>query len=106
MIILIFVSLIVSIASFYALYYSVKRNFELIDLLEETNEQIDKAVETLDHCYKRIDKKAKLELFSNEPAVRELVEDMKMARSAILLISEKLTVDKNEERLAAAAQES
>ena len=106
MIILIFVSLIVSIASFYALYYSVKRNFELIDLLEETNEQIDKAVETLDHCYKRIDKKAKLELFSNEPAVRELVEDMKMSRSAILLISEKLTGDKNEERLAAAAQES
>ena len=48
MIILIFVSLIVSIASFYALYYSVKRNFELIDLLEETNEQIDKAVEVMD----------------------------------------------------------
>ena len=97
MIVLILVLLMVSMASLYAFYRSAKRNFELVDLLEETNEQIEVAIETLDHYYKRIDKKAKLELFTDDPTVRELVEDMKQARRAVLLISEKLTGEKSEE---------
>jgi arsenate reductase-like glutaredoxin family protein len=98
MIVLILVLLMISAASLYAFYRSVKRNFELVELLEETNEQIETAIETLNHYYKRIDKKTKLELFSDDPAVRELVEDMKQARRAVLLISEKLTGEKSEEK--------
>lgn len=106
MIILVFALLVSSTASLYALYRSVRRNFELIDLLEETNEQIEAAIESLDYYYKRIDKKSKLELFSDDPTVRELVEDMKQARRAVLLISEKLTGEKIEENENALKQES
>lgn len=106
MIILIVVLSMVSAGSLYALYRSVKRNFELIDLLEETNEQIEAAVESLHYYYKRVDKKTKLELFSDDPTVRELVEDMKQSRRAILLISEKLTGEKFEENEDMAQQES
>lgn len=106
MIVLIVVLSMVCSASSYALYRSVRRNFELIDLLEETNEQIEVAIETLDHYYKRIDKKSKLELFSDDPTIRELVEDMKQARRAVLLISEKLTGEKVEENEDTLEQES
>lgn len=106
MIILIVVLSMISVGSLYMLYRSVKRNFELIDLLEETNEQIEAAIESLDYYYKRVDKKTKLELFSDDPTVRELVEDMKQSRRAILLISEKLTGEKFEENEDVAQQES
>lgn len=106
MIILIVVLSMISVGSLYMLYRSVKRNFELIDLLEETNEQIEAAIESLDYYYKRVDKKTKLELFSDDPTVRELVEDMKQSRRAILLISEKLTGEKFEENEDIAQQES
>ncbi len=97
MIIAIIILSLISITSFYALYRSIKRNFELIDLLEEINEEIDTSLETLSHYYKRIDEKAKLELFSDDATIRELVEDMKQARQAVLIISEKLTGEKNDD---------
>jgi len=106
MIVLIIFLLIFCSVSFYALYRSIRKNFELIDLLEETNEQIEIAIETLNHYYKRIEKKNKLELFSDDPIVRELVEDMKHARQAILLISEKLTGEKLEKNEIKPNQES
>ena len=85
-----------SIFSSYVLYRSVKRNLELLELVEETNEKIEEAVETLDFYYKRLDKKSKIDLFLDDPTVRELVDDVKQARKTVSLISESLTGDKND----------
>lgn len=81
------------------LYYSVKKNLELIDTVERTMEQVEKSVDILDYYYKRIDKKTKTELFSDDPTIRDLVDDMKQSRRAVLLVSEALTGERelNEE---------
>lgn len=84
---------ILLVISFYCLYLSIKRNFEFIDSLEQTNDQIDETLEILDYYYKRFDKKSKLDLFSDDQIVRELVQDIKHTRNAIMLISKKLTGD-------------
>lgn len=84
------------VASFAGLYYSVKKSIELIETLESINLQIDSSVEELDYLHKKIEKKSKLELFSDEPAIRELVEDIKQAKKVVMKISESLTGEKDE----------
>ena len=86
----VFLSLL-SIASITALYYSVKKNLELIETLEQTMEQIEQSAEILDYYYKRLDKKARLEVFSDDPTIKELIEDMKQSRKAVLEITKQLT---------------
>lgn len=80
-----------SVAASAALYYSVKKNLELIETLENTMEQTEKSVEILDYYYKRLDRKLKLEVMSDDPTIKELVEDMKQSRKAVLEISKQLT---------------
>lgn len=73
------------------MYYSVKKNLELIETLEQTMEQIEQSAEILDYYYKRLDKKARLEVFSDDPTIKELIEDMKQSRKAVLEITKQLT---------------
>ena len=67
-----------------ALYYSVMRNIEYMEKIDEIEESIQSAVEILDEQYQKIDKKTKIEVFSDEPIVRELVRDISIARNAVL----------------------
>lgn len=87
---IIFLSLF-SIAATVALYYSIKKNLELIETLEQTMEQIEQSVEILDYYYKRLDKKAKIEVFSDDPTIKELIEDMRQSRKAVLEVTKQLT---------------
>ena len=92
---LIFLS-ITSLCSIIGLYYSVKKNIQLYEELESINTQIDSSVEELDYLYKKIDKKSKIELFSDEPMIRELVEDMKQAKKIVMSITESFTSEKED----------
>ena len=83
-----------SIALAAGLYHSVKKNLELIETLEDLSELMGSCTQDLDYCYKRIDRKLKLELLSDDPIVKELVEDMRQARQAVASISERLTNEK------------
>lgn len=77
------------------LYFSVKKNLEFLEQQENMLSLLESSLQELDVCYKRIDKKVKLELFSDEPTVKELVDDMKYARSTVASIVEQLTGEKN-----------
>lgn len=77
-----------------ALYFSVKKNLEFLDQQETLLLTIEQSLLVLDTCYKKIDRKAKLELFSDEAIVKELIDDMKDARKSIVNISENLTGEK------------
>lgn len=74
-----------------SLYFSVKKNIELIEKIEEAVLQVEESLDILDHFYKRIDKKSKIEVLTDEPVARELVDDMKKSKDAILLIANKLS---------------
>jgi len=77
------------------LYLSVKRNLEFLEQQENLLELFDSSLQELEACHKKIDKKAKLELFSNDAIVKELVADIKKTRLAVATLIEKLTNEKD-----------
>lgn len=80
------------------LYYSIKKNLELFDLIESSGESFEESLEELNRYYERIDRKSKLELFLDEPVTRELVEDIKGTKKAIKKLAEKISVFIEEEK--------
>jgi len=95
MIVLVAVFLGLALASTSAvLYFSVKKNLEFLNQQEEILEMLETSIRDLEVCYKRIDKKAKLELFSDDQTVKDLVDDMKQARYTVASIVERLTGEK------------
>jgi hypothetical protein len=88
--VVVLLSVLLTVISF-ALYYSVKKNFQMMETLESTMEQIEESLELLEISKKRIEKKLKIELLSDEPIIRDLIDDMKLSKKSLLLISEKLT---------------
>lgn len=68
----------------------------MIQVLENAMEQIEDSLEILEVCKNKIEKKLKIDVLSDEPIVRDLIEDIKTSRHSILLISEKLSGIKEE----------
>lgn len=98
-IVVVFLSVLLTVTSF-ALYYSVRKNLQMIETLESTMEQVEESLEMLELSKKKIEKKLKIEVLSDEPIIKELIEDMKFSKRSVLLISEKLSgikEDLNEE---------
>lgn len=67
--------------------WSVKKNLQLTEKLQEINDQVEESLDVLDACYQRAAERAKLEVFTDEPVVKELIEDIKLTRDAILLVA-------------------
>ena len=80
-----------------ALYFSIKKNFELLDVIESYGEKITESLEDLNYYYGRIDRKSKIEIFIDEPVMRELVEDIKGTKKVIKNVAEKISVFLEEE---------
>jgi hypothetical protein len=76
------------------LYLSVKKNLEFLEQQEKMLELFEESLRELDVCHKKIDKKAKLELFSNDAIVKELVDDIKKSRLTVAALIEELTDEK------------
>lgn len=74
----------------YGLYRSINKNLELIENLEELSTQIEESLDILDSCYKNIHKKSELEIFIDEPVVKDLINDINNTKDAVLLIANKL----------------
>lgn len=70
-----------------ALVWSVRLNLIYLEKIEEVRNQIDESLDILDSQYQRAAAKAELEVLSDEPIVRELIEDIRSSRDAILLVA-------------------
>lgn len=55
-----------------------------MEKIEEVASSIQEAIDVLEEQYQIIDKKSKIELFSDEPLVKELVNDISVAKNAIM----------------------
>lgn len=55
-----------------------------MEKIEEVGEAIQMSIDMLEEQYQIIDKKSKIELFTDEPLVRELVNDIVTAKIAIM----------------------
>jgi hypothetical protein len=82
---------IYAVLSTLGLYYSVKRNIASIEKIEEVVGQIEESLDVLDSCYTKIDAKSKIEVLSDDPIVRELIQDIATAKDSILVVANKIS---------------
>ena len=92
MIIAVIMLVLYSIATTVALVVSVKGWLRCSDKLYEVRDQIVQSLDMLNECFRRVSKTASREVLSDEPIIRELVNDTKMARDAILLVANKIVI--------------
>lgn len=86
------------IGSLTGLYVSVKKNIELLEKIEEFQEAVEVCLDSLELQHQIIESKTKIELFSDEPVVRSLVQDIAIAKMSVLEVAKVLDETiKNEE---------
>lgn len=90
MIILLLFLILISATTSLCLAVSLKKNLELSDKLNEIANVIDEELDVFESCYTSIDNKSKLEVFYDDPVVRELNNDMKRALHSIHKIAYRL----------------
>lgn len=73
-----------------ALYYSVKKNLEFIDKFEDIGASVESALDVLEENYKKIDKKSKMEVFLDDPVVRDLLNNISECRDAVHVVAVKI----------------
>jgi len=73
------------------LYWSLRKNIEYMERLEEVGSLIRDSIEVLEAQRQKIDQKSKLEVFSDEPVVRELIQDIVTARASVEVCMSVLT---------------
>lgn len=76
------------VSSFLAL--SLKKNLEFMEKLEDLSEVVYNCIDVLEEQHKTIEEKTKIEVFSDEPIVKDLVEDMRIARNSVLKVAKVL----------------
>jgi len=81
-------SLIAILAS--GLLYSVRINLSYSDKLDEIQSVVQESLDVLNDQYTNIEKKTKLEVFFDEPVVKDLVQDIATARDAVLAVAKVL----------------
>lgn len=85
-ILLLFLLIIFSIS----LYISVKKNLELFDRLQQIDDSLQECVKVLNEQIEKIEKKTKIEVFSDEPIIRDLINDMTTAKETVVAVSNEL----------------
>lgn len=68
-------------------FWSIRKNLQYSEKLQEVGDQVEESLDVLDACYQRAAERAKLEVFTDEPVVKELLEDIRTTRDAILLVA-------------------
>lgn len=91
-----FFLIVVSIVLAISLSFSVKKNLELLERLDEVSDSIEESLDVIDESYAKISQKATLEVMSDEPVVKELVADIKAAKDALILVANKIVQPLNE----------
>lgn len=74
----------------YFLIISMMRNVELMDQLDDVDELVVNCSARIEACHDKLNEKSKMEVFYDDPIVKELVSDMKDARDALSEVSQAL----------------
>ena len=80
-----------SVSLSFGLYFSLKKNLELLQTIEDANEALENSLEEINFYSRRIEKKAKLEVFSDDPVIKELIEDIKNVKNLVSQITKNFT---------------
>lgn len=70
-----------------ALFFSVKKNLEFMEKIESVSQSVYECLDVLEEQHKLIEEKTKIEVFSDEPIIKNLVEDMKIAKISVARVA-------------------
>lgn len=65
------------------LFFSLKKVLQLSDKLDQIEDLLQDSAVLLDDIYQRLKSKSEIELFSDEPIIKELVYDMMQAKEVV-----------------------
>jgi len=71
-------------------FFSVRKNIELFEKLEDVSLSLSESLDILEEQIEAMDKKTKIEVFSDEPVVKELIQDMVIAKNSVLKVAKVL----------------
>lgn len=81
-----------------ALFVSVRQTLTLDEKFQELGVQVEASLDILDGCYNRFSIIAETPVFSDEPVVKQLMNDVAYSRHALLLIANNIvTFDEEDE---------
>lgn len=83
----IFILSILSISLLMILYFSIRKNIELLDKLQLVDDSLQTCIKLLDIQATKIEEKTKIEVFSDEPIIRDLINDMVTAKETVVKVS-------------------
>ena len=69
------------------IYWLVRRQLQLIDKIEDTNDRIEESLDILDGSYNKLSKLLETPVLFDDPIVVEMVDSAKLARDAILVVA-------------------
>jgi hypothetical protein len=90
MIALLVLSIILNVVFGVAVVILIRRNFQLVDKMDELGDQVEESLDIFDHCYKQIMHATELPVLSDEPVIRKVLNDIKGAKHAVLQVANKL----------------
>lgn len=73
-----------------SLVFSIKRNLMYMETIDDIEEKLKLSIDILEKEYFNIEKKTKIEVFSDEPIIKELLDDMTNAKNSVLIVAKLL----------------
>jgi hypothetical protein len=80
-----------SLFSSTALFLSLRKNLQFMELIEDFFEETEESIKILEFHLSKIEKKSKLEIMLDDPIIRELVDDIKKSKEAVQLVKDKMS---------------
>jgi 50S ribosomal subunit-associated GTPase HflX len=68
-----------------------------MEQLDEVKDQVEESLDVLDFVYGRIYDKSQIEVLSDEPLVRELLQDIKAAKDTMIIVANKIVLPLSED---------
>lgn len=68
-------------------YVCARKNLALEDQREELVDRIEESLDMLDECYQRVSRAADVPVLTDEPIIREVINDIKHTKNAILAVA-------------------
>lgn len=72
------------------LLLSMRTTTILNEKFDEMQVQVDESLDVLDECYRKIGQALEIPVMSDEPVIREVLSDIKVAKNSILLVANKI----------------
>lgn len=75
----------------------IKKSLELNEKLSDLGKSVEESLDVLDDCHVRIARAANITVTTDDPHVRQLFDEIKRAKSVILVIANKLLISFEQE---------